>query len=149
MSKKTLNKANLADLGADRLADLLMEVSQGSADIKRRLRLELVHNLGATELAHEVRKRFASLRKSKSFVSWRKRKTLVKDLNTQVLMIVDKISQEDQGMAFDLLWQFIELAPSLYERVDDRRGHVGEVFRSAILHFADIAPCTDLSLIHI
>ena len=41
MSKKTLNKANLADLGADRLADLLIEVSQGSADIKRRLRLEL------------------------------------------------------------------------------------------------------------
>ena len=46
MSKKTLNKANLTDLGVDRLADLLMEVSRGNADIKRRLRLELVHNLG-------------------------------------------------------------------------------------------------------
>ena len=46
MSKKTLNKANLADLGVDRLANLLIEVSQGSADIKRRLRLELSHNLG-------------------------------------------------------------------------------------------------------
>jgi hypothetical protein len=31
MSEKTLNKANLADLGIDRLADLLIEVSQGSA----------------------------------------------------------------------------------------------------------------------
>jgi hypothetical protein len=39
MSKKTLNKANLADLGVDHLAGLLIEVSQGSADIKRRLRL--------------------------------------------------------------------------------------------------------------
>ena len=46
MSKKTLNHANLAALGADRLAHLLMEVSTGSADIKRRLRLELSHNLG-------------------------------------------------------------------------------------------------------
>ncbi|MDT2076566.1 MAG: hypothetical protein RMX26_11325, partial [Planktomarina sp.] len=144
MSKKTLNKANLADLGADRLADLLIEVSEGSADIKRRLRLELSHNLGATELAHEVRKRLASLRKSKSFVSWRKRKALVKDLDTQVVMIVDKIAPDDPIMAFDLLWQFIELAPSLYERVDDRRGDVCEVFRSAILHFEDIAPCTDI-----
>jgi hypothetical protein len=144
MSKKTLNKANLADLGADRLADLLIEVSRGCADIKRRLRLELSHNLGTTELAHEVRKRLASLRKSKSFVSWRKRKALVKDLDTQAVMIVDKIAPDDPITAFDLLWQFIELAPSLYERVDDRRGDIGEVFRSAILHFTDIAPCTDI-----
>ena len=64
MSKKTLKKANLVDLGVDRLADLLIEVSQGSADIKRRLRLELSHNLGTTELAHEVQKRLAFLRKS-------------------------------------------------------------------------------------
>ena len=77
MSKKTLNKANLADLGVDRLANLLIEISQGSADIKRRLRLELSHNLGTTELAHEVRKRLASLRKSKGFVSWRKRLSLI------------------------------------------------------------------------
>ena len=144
MSKKTLNKANLADLGADRLADLLIEVSQGSADIKRRLRLELSHNLGATELAYEVRKRLASLRKSKSFVSWRKRKALVKDLDTQVVMIVNKIAPDDPITAFDLLWQFIELAPSLYERADDRRGDIGEVFQSAIRHFSDIAPCTDV-----
>ncbi|MDG1239808.1 MAG: hypothetical protein P8N59_03165, partial [Planktomarina sp.] len=95
MSKKTLNKANLADLGAGRLADLLIEVSQGSADIKRRLRLELSHKLGATELANEVRKRLTSLRKSKSFVSWRKRKALVKDLDTQVVMIVNKIAPDD------------------------------------------------------
>jgi hypothetical protein len=144
MSKKTLNKANLADLGADRLADLLIEVSQGSADIKRRLRLELSHNLGATELAHEVRKRLTSLRKSKSFVSWRKRKALVKDLDTQVVMIVNKIAPDDPITAFNLLWQFIEIAPSLYERTDDRRGDIGEVFRSAILHFSDIAPCTNI-----
>ena len=144
MSKKTLNKANLADLGADRLADLLIEVSQGSADIKRRLRLELSHKLGATELAHEVRKRLTSLRKSKSFISWRKRKALVKDLDTQVVMIVNKIAPDDPITAFNLLWQFIEIAPSLYERADDRRGDIGEVFRSAILHFADIAPCTNV-----
>ena len=144
MSKKTLNKANLAHLGTDRLADLLIEVSQGSADIKRRLRLELSHNLGVTELAHEVRKRLASLRKSKSFVSWRKRKALVKDLDTQVVKIVDKIAPDDPITAFDLLWQFIELAPSIYQRADDRRGDISEVFQSAIVHFADIAPCTDV-----
>jgi hypothetical protein len=59
-------------------------------------------------------------------------------------MIVNKIAPGEPITAFDLLWQFIELAPSLYERADDRRGDIGEVFRSAILHFADIAPSTDI-----
>ena len=140
MSKKTLNKTNLGALGADRLADLLMEVSAGSADIKRRLRLELSHNLGASELAHEVRKRLAALRKSKTYVSWRKRKSLVTDLKTQVSMIVDKIAADDPVTAFELLWQFMELAPFIYARADDRRGDIGAVFDAAIQNFENLGP---------
>ena len=140
MSKKTLNKDNLTALGAARLADLLIEVSTGSAEIKRRLRLELSHNLGPMELVRDVRKRLVSLRKSTSFVGWRKRKSLIKDLNTQVEMITEKIAPEEPTEAFDLLWQFIELAPSVYERVDDSRGDVGDIFRAAVLRFEDIGP---------
>jgi len=140
MSKKTLNQTNLAALGAEKLAALLMEVSTGSADIKRRLRLELSHNLGVFELARDVRKRLLSLRKSTSFVSWRKRKALIKELSTHLAMIAEKIAPDDPTCAFDLLWQFIEIAPSVYERVDDSRGDVGNVFRAAIQHFESIGP---------
>jgi len=144
MSKKTLNKTNLEALGADRLAALLIEVSTGSADIKRRLRLELSHNLGVSELAHEVRKRLVSLRKATSYVGWRKRKALVKDLDTQATMIADKIAADSPRIAFDLLWQFIGIAPSIYERVDDSNGDVGDVFRAARAQFAGIAPAAQL-----
>jgi hypothetical protein len=140
MSKKTLNQANLAALGADRLAALLMEVSTGSAEIKRRLRLELSHNLGPDELARDVRKRLASIRRSKGFVGWRKRKALIRDLTTQAEMITEKIPQDAPAEAFDLLWQFIELAPSVFARVDDSRGDVGEVFRTALTQFEQIGP---------
>lgn len=145
MSKKTLNKANLASLGADKLADLLIEVSMGSADIKRRLRLELSHNLGASELAHEVRKRLAALRKSTSYVGWRKRKALIKDLTTQRDMITDKVAPDDPTTAFDLLWQFIELAPSIYMRVDDSRGDVGDVFRTSSAALETLGPSAVLA----
>ena len=144
MSKKTLNTTNLEALGAETLAALLIEVSAGSADIKRRLRLELSHNLGVSELAHDVRKRLASLRKSTSYVGWRKRKALIKDLETQEAMIVDKIAADDPTTAFDLLWQFIEMAPSIFGRVDDSKGDVSDVFRAALLKFADIAPRAQL-----
>ena len=139
MSKKTLNHTNLSALGADRLADLLLEVSTGSADIKRRLRLELSHDLGPAELGRDVRKRLVSLRRSTSFVGWRKRKALIKDLQTQVDMIMGKIGPTEPTLAFDLLWQFLELGPSVYERTDDSRGEIGDVFREAILAFEDIA----------
>lgn len=140
MSKKTLNQTNLESLGAAQLAALLMEVSTGSADIKRRLRLELSHNLGASELAHDVGKRLTSIRRSTSFVGWRRRKVLIKDLSTQVAMIVDKISPDDPTAAFDLLWSFVEMAPSVYGRVDDSKGDVAEVFRAAFTHFEKIGP---------
>lgn len=140
MSKKTLNITNLQALGAPRLAALLMEVSAGSADIKRRLRLELSHNIGVSELSRDVRKRFAMLRKTTSYVGWRKRKALIKDLDTQVSMIVDKIAPDDATAAFDLLWDFIALAPFIHGRTDDSKGDVGDVFRGAIAHFEGIAP---------
>ncbi|MFD2740285.1 DUF6880 family protein [Sulfitobacter aestuarii] len=140
MSKKTLNAANLAGLGAERLAELLIEVSTGSADIKRRLRLELSHDLGPLELARDLRKRLVSLRKARSFVTWRKRKALIKDLQTQADMIIERIAPQAPTEAFDLLWQFLELAGPTSERVDDSRGEVGDVFRGARSHLAEIAP---------
>jgi hypothetical protein len=140
MSKKTLNQTNLEALGAEQLATLLMEISAGSADIKRRLRFELSYNLGPEDLAHEIRKRLASLRKSKTFIGWRKRKAMVKDLNTQAVMITDKIGPQDPTLAFDLLWQFIEMAPDIYLRVDDKKSEIRGVFDTALQGFEGIAP---------
>ena len=131
MSQKTLNKMNLIGLGPNKLAELLLEVSTGSADIKRRLRLELSFQIGSSELGNDVRKRLVAIRKSKSYAGWRKRKSLVKDLQTQIDMICDKIAIDDPTLALELLWEFITIAPSVYERVDDTRGEVSTVFIAA------------------
>ena len=139
MSKKTLNTANLAALGAERLAELLIEISTGSADMKRRLRLELSHNLGPAELARDVRKRLVTIRRAKSYVGWRKRTALIKDLRTQSAMIIDNIAPDAPADAFDLLWEFLALAPSVMDRVDDSKGDVGAVFADALAEISQIA----------
>ncbi|MFN2306487.1 MAG: DUF6880 family protein, partial [Paracoccaceae bacterium] len=72
MSKKTLNKANLERLGAPKLAELVMELVQGSAALQRRARMELSAAQGHKDVAADLRKRFASLRRSRSYVGWRK-----------------------------------------------------------------------------
>jgi hypothetical protein len=87
-SKTTLNAKNLEALGAERLAELLIEISTGSAANKRRLRLELAGNNGSAEVAREVRKRLVSIARARTFINWRKVKALKKDLETQRMTIV-------------------------------------------------------------
>ena len=81
--KTTLNAQNLEALGAARLAELLIELSQGYATAKRRLRMELAGTRGTDALAKEVRNRITTMARSRSFVDWQGVKDLANDLDTQ------------------------------------------------------------------
>ncbi len=129
-SDTTLNAKNLAALGAERLADLLLEVIAGDAAAKRRLRLELASRAGG-DVASPIRKRLVSIAKSRSFVDWRKVKELARDLEAQREAIAAHVAAKNPGEAFDLLWRMLEMAPSIYERCDDSNGAIGSVITSA------------------
>ena len=138
-SKKTLNAQNLERLGARRLAELLMEISQGDGAAKRRLRLELAGAAGSEDVAREVRKRLATIERSRSFVDWQQRKALVKDLETQRQAIVEQVANQDAATALDLMWRFLGLAHSVFARCDDSNGSVARVFQSACNDVANLA----------
>ena len=140
MSKKTLNKANLEKLGAPKLAELVMDLVKGSAALQRRARMELSAAQGHKDVAADLRKRFASLRRSRSYVDWRKQRALVKDLDSLLAQIETVIAPQDATEAFELLWSFLQLAPSIHERTDDSNGSVGEVFRHAVVLIGQVAP---------
>ncbi|MDU8914103.1 DUF6880 family protein [Aestuariicoccus sp. MJ-SS9] len=140
MSKKTLNQKNLEQLGAEKLAALVMDLVQGSAALQRRARMELSAAQGPKEVAADVRKRFASLRRSTSFVDWRKQKALVKDLRWLLSMIETSVAPDDPHEAFELLWSFLQLAPSIHERTDDSNGAVGDVIGEAVEMIGQLSP---------
>ena len=130
-SKKALNAKNLEALGAPRLADLLIEISAGSTVAKRRLRLELASQEGPTVVAREVRKRLATLARSRSFVEWHNQQPLIDDLETQRRAIVDQVAKRDPVEGLDLMWRFVELAPFVYERCEDGGAPDGTFERAA------------------
>lgn len=138
-SEKTLNVKNLAALGADRLAVLLMELVAGDAAAKRLLRLELASHSGSGDVAAEIRKRLAAIAKSRSFVDWYKIRPLAADLDMQRSAIVKHVVPTAPAEAFDLLWRFVELAPSVYERCDDSNGTIGNIFADALNDLGAIA----------
>jgi hypothetical protein len=137
-SKKSVNAENLAALGAQRLAAILMDLAEHDAETKRRLRLELAGQAGGEIIAAEISKRLTSLKSARSFVDWHKRRDFVKDLDLQRTMIVDRLAPTRPDLALDLMWRFLDLAEPVLNRVDDSNGTVGDVFRAA---------CNDLGAI--
>ncbi|OYW88959.1 MAG: hypothetical protein B7Z20_01305 [Sphingobium sp. 32-64-5] len=132
-SGKTLNVKNLADLGAERLSELLLELANGDAAAKRRLRLELASRNGGGDVAAEIRKRLSSIARSKSFVDWRKVGALARDLDMQRSAIMAHVAPARPADAFDLLWRLLELAPSIYELMDMALDDLGAAAKQAKL----------------
>ena len=128
-AKKALSEANLAALGAERLAALLMETA--SPALKRRLRMELAAEAGAADLAFELDKRLAALEASKTRVSWRKRPELLTELKALEVMIAERLAALDQSLALDRLVAWFDLYPALTRRVQDPKGELALIFDAA------------------
>ncbi|WP_414476420.1 DUF6880 family protein [Microvirga sp. M2] len=137
-SRQTLNAKNLEALGAERLAELLIEVSRGNAAAQRRLRLELAGAASPADMAQEIRKRLTAIARSRSFVDWQHRKALVADLETQ-RQVISQVVKVDAAEALELLWRFMALANSIFNRCDDSSGSVMAVFQAACRDLGDIA----------
>ncbi|ESQ77262.1 DUF6880 family protein [Asticcacaulis sp. AC402] len=130
-SKTTLNEKNLEALGAERLAALLMEISAGNANAKRRLRMELAGVESPDKLVHEIRKRLTSIGNATTNIGWRSLKAFKADLDSQRRLIVDQVVKASPGDALDLLWQFIFFSASVLERASDKSGDVFAIFQQA------------------
>ena len=138
-SKKTLNAKNLEALGAKQLSELLIEITKGDAEGKRRLRLELAGAQGGDAVASEVRKRLSTISRSTSFVEWDKISKLFKDLALQRSMIAGKVAEKNPDEALELMWRFMDVAESVFERSDDGSGRLISVFHDAVEDLGEIA----------
>ena len=139
-SKTTLNTQNLETLGAAHLAQLLIEISEGNANAKRRLRLELAGSESPAKLGNEIRKRLTAIGVATANVGWRTLKGFRADLNTQRRLIAEQVTTAAPQDAYDLIWQFIALSDAVIERTSDASGAVREVMASGCQDAAAIVP---------
>jgi hypothetical protein len=131
--KKTVAVAvdSLVRLGAERLAEILLELAGEQPAVKRRLRFELAGEAGGEMIAAEINKRITTLRSARSFVDWQKRADFVRDLDLARTTITERVGRSRPDLALDLMWRFMALAEPVINRVDDSNGTVGAVFRAA------------------
>ncbi len=143
-SKKTLNVSNLEALGTKRLAELLIEISAGNAAAKRLLRLELAGAESPGEVAKELRTRLTTIARSRSFIDWQNRRVLVDDLEALRRAIANRVAKSDPAEGLELMWRFLDLANSVFERCDDSSGTVSGIFCTACSVLGDIAPAAKI-----
>ena len=137
--KKTVSAANLAGLGAERVAALLMEAASADPALKRRLRMELAAEVGPADLAFEIDKRLTAIAGSRARVSWRKRPALLHDLRAVLRIISDRLAALDARLALDRLVAWFDLYPALAARVSDAKGELPMLFDAATAELAAIA----------
>jgi uncharacterized protein DUF6880 len=130
-SLKKVTPENLASLGVERLAEIVMAAAQTRPELKRRLRMELAAEQGAEHLAAEVDRRLGSLETSKSKVSWRQRPTFVRDLDVLRVLIAERLAGLDGPGALARMWLFMEIARRVGGRVRDKDGELAAVFARA------------------
>ena len=128
-SRTTLSEANLVDLGPERLAAILLDLSSDS-HVKRVLRLELFAEAGGEGLALEIAKRLATIGKSSSRIHWRKRAAFARDLDLHRRMI-ERLAQDDATAALDLMLDLLDLATPVLDRLSQAEGPIGDVFLAA------------------
>lgn len=106
-SQKKVTAENLASLGVDRLAEILVEVAETRTDLKRRLRMELAAGLGASHLVPEIDKRLGALETSRGAVTWRQKPAFVRDLDAVRGLIADRLAADEPEAALERLWRFL------------------------------------------
>lgn len=137
--KKPLTAKNLEALRPERLAELLIEIGDANAAVKRRLRLELAGAHSSADVAREIRKRLNLIARSRSFVDWQNRRGLVEDLQTQRRAIVDHVGKTDPKEALDLMWGLMALTSSVSARCDDSSGTVIGIFHDGVSDLGRLA----------
>ncbi len=127
---KTLTVEAVAELGAERLAALLLAAAQHDPALLRSLRVAVASRVDAAAVTSEIDQQIRSVRRSTAFVDHRKLMILARELGTLRDAIAGPLAHLDPAAALSRMFDFIALAPSVFERSDDD-GLVGDEFRTA------------------
>jgi hypothetical protein len=127
---KKVTAENLASLGVERLAEILVEVASTRVDLKRRLRMELAAGLGAQHLAPEIDKRLNAFETSRGEVTWRQKPAFIRDLDA-LRGLVSRLAENEPDAATERLWRFMATAEPVARRVRERDEAVEAVYLRA------------------
>lgn len=129
---KTITADALVALGVETLADVLLSHAEADPVLRKKLAMLLKGAESPRALASEIEKRIRTIGRSRSMISWDKRKMLVQELHSLRTIIVTQLAPRDSGQAVVLLWDFLGIEDGLIERLEAGAASADEVFMQAM-----------------
>jgi hypothetical protein len=118
------HRQKLIDLGADALADALLDLAVHSDEAD-----DLIEQLIATpkENVQRFKKKLSGLKHSRRFIDWRESASFSREL--EMLLQDLKAGVDDSLTGVELVAAFYEADKTIFEMCDDSSGDIGDVFR--------------------
>jgi len=130
--KDSVTAANLAALGAERLAALLLELGEGDSAVRKRLVLAVAERGGAAGLIKAVDRRLTAIADAYAEIPWERQKGYAAEIDGLRGVITQSLAPVDAPAAAERLCRLIRLAPGVLQRVDDSNGRFDDIFRTAV-----------------
>lgn len=138
--KSALSTDKLKGLGANKLAQLVLDEAERNAGFRRQVKAALAGKSGPEAIAKLIDWRLSGLARAKSFIEWDKARAFADDLRSLTDTMTSELGPAAPALAIDRLLRFIATHELVFERVDDSSGRVQDVYYLAIHATGDLAP---------
>ncbi|WP_371931843.1 DUF6880 family protein [Mameliella sp. MMSF_3510] len=138
--KPALTTDKLKNLGAEKLAKLVLDEAERNAGFRRQVKAALAGKSGPQAIAKLVDRRLSGLARAKSFIEWDKARAFAEDLRNLTDTLASELGAAAPALAVDRLLRFIATHEQVFERVDDSSGRVQDIYYQAIAAIGDLAP---------
>ena len=130
--KAAITETSLKSLGLKRLAALVHEACDRDDVLEKKVRMMLAAKDGGDALDAELAKRIKGLATARTFYDWREAGDLVRTIDDIRANITDELAGKDPDAAVARLWQLIEAANTIMQRVDDSSGMVADSLQGVV-----------------
>src|SRR5260370_26491617 len=113
VAKRKLTIETRNKLGRRKSAHVLIAEAAGNRRLKQTLNLAIAAEAGPEVLGASLRKRLATLSKSRSPLSYDRGRELIAELDGLRTTIVERIGSQVAILSFDLLCKLIDLHPAV------------------------------------
>lgn len=124
-------KNKLENLDNALLQDFVLDLYIQFPELKAKIETLILHN-DPSALSTTILKRIQSLKRGRKFIDYRLSAAFTRDLQSIIDDIESRLLNASPKRAFDLTDKFLVTANSVFNRVDDSTGGIGEVYSDAV-----------------
>ncbi len=125
-------KQKLSEIDSATLQDFIIDLHQQYPELSDKIEALVLFNDPAA-LAKALNKRVQSLKRGRKFIEYHASYEFSRDLESLLSDIETGLLESAPKQAFELFDKFLATTESVFNRVDDSGGSVGEVYRQAVL----------------